>query len=285
VTVLFGGYNGNTANGETWEWDGSAWTQRVVSGPSPRRGHAMAYDVSRGVTVLFGGTTGASNGETWEWNGTAWTQQTITGPAPRVLHAMAYDAARGLTVLFGGVTTESFHFSGETWGLGVPCTAPAITAQPAAQTVCAAGSASFAVTAAGTGPLAYEWQIQHTDGQWATLGNDPGPIACPGGGSGFAFATPLFGNPVTIGVHGCQGVQHWPIRCIVSNPCGSVTSDETTLTICPADFNCDGSRNSQDFFDFLGAFFAGTPDADFNGDGTINSQDFFDFISVFFAGC
>jgi hypothetical protein len=58
-----------------------------------------------------------------------------------------------------------------------------------------------------------------------------------------------------------------------------------TGSICPADFNCDGSVNSQDFFDFLGAFFAGAPNADFNGDGTINSQDFFDFIAAFFAGC
>jgi hypothetical protein len=50
----------------------------------------------------------------------------------------------------------------------------------------------------------------------------------------------------------------------------------------PADFNGDGSVNSQDLFDFLAAFFAG--DADFNGDGVTNSQDFFDFLTVFFAG-
>jgi uncharacterized membrane protein len=54
---------------------------------------------------------------------------------------------------------------------------------------------------------------------------------------------------------------------------------------CPADFNGDGLLNSQDFFDFVGAFFGGTPNADFNGDGQINSQDFFDFVTAFFAGC
>ncbi len=53
--------------------------------------------------------------------------------------------------------------------------------------------------------------------------------------------------------------------------------------ICPADFNCDGAVNSQDFFDFLSAFFAGN--ADFNHDGATNSQDFFDFLAAFFAGC
>jgi probable HAF family extracellular repeat protein len=56
-------------------------------------------------------------------------------------------------------------------------------------------------------------------------------------------------------------------------------------TSCPADFNADGSVNSQDFFDFLGVFFASDPSADFNHDNVVNSQDFFDFLAAFFAGC
>ena len=54
---------------------------------------------------------------------------------------------------------------------------------------------------------------------------------------------------------------------------------------CAADFNLDGVPNSQDFFDFLAAFFALEVRADFNNDGVINSQDFFDFLAAFFAGC
>jgi hypothetical protein len=54
---------------------------------------------------------------------------------------------------------------------------------------------------------------------------------------------------------------------------------------CPTDINCATAVNSQDFFDFLAAFFAEAPIADYNRDGQINSQDFFDFLGAFFAGC
>ncbi len=54
---------------------------------------------------------------------------------------------------------------------------------------------------------------------------------------------------------------------------------------CRGDFNGDGSLNSQDFFDFLAAFFNSSPEADVNGDGFTNSQDFFDFLAAFFGGC
>jgi hypothetical protein len=67
---------------------------------------------------------------------------------------------------------------------------------------------------------------------------------------------------------------------------GSIVVDGfNVLGPCTADFNHDNIVNSQDFFDFVTAFFAFAPAADFNGDGVINSQDFFDFVTAFFAGC
>jgi hypothetical protein len=64
-----------------------------------------------------------------------------------------------------------------------------------------------------------------------------------------------------------------------------VRLDVVTPPPCSADFNGDGVVNSQDFFDFLGRFFASDALADFNADGVVNSQDFFDFLTAFFKGC
>ncbi|MGE3109614.1 MAG: hypothetical protein AB7G11_12670 [Phycisphaerales bacterium] len=54
-------------------------------------------------------------------------------------------------------------------------------------------------------------------------------------------------------------------------------------TRCPADLNFDDTVSSQDFFNFLAAFFIG--DADFNHSGQTDSQDFFDFLAAFFTPC
>jgi hypothetical protein len=113
VSVLFGG----DYAGETWEWDGSTWTQRF-SDPTPaaRSQDALAYDAARGVVLLFGGVGGEQLfGDTWTWDGSQWAQLfPASSPAPRAGHALAYDAARGLVVLFGGVSAGHGVW-GDTW--------------------------------------------------------------------------------------------------------------------------------------------------------------------------
>ena len=72
VTVLFGGYNESLGiSGETWEWNGTTWTQPSITGPSPspRYTHSMAYDAARGVTVMFGGYNPAAASSTRHGSG------------------------------------------------------------------------------------------------------------------------------------------------------------------------------------------------------------------------
>jgi hypothetical protein len=53
---------------------------------------------------------------------------------------------------------------------------------------------------------------------------------------------------------------------------------------CAADFNASATLEVQDIFDFLNAWFAGSPTADFNGGG-LAVQDIFDYLNAWFAGC
>lgn len=102
-TVMFGGLGPGGAFGavlaETWEWDGASWLQRTLPvSPSARSSAAMAYDVARGVCVLFGGPTA----DTWEYDGITWTQRTGVMPPARTNAALVHDRHRARTVLFGG---------------------------------------------------------------------------------------------------------------------------------------------------------------------------------------
>lgn len=102
--------------------DCPVWEKELPAlAPSPRDGHAMAYDSARGVTVLFGGFSydGRSHifGDTWEWDGVTWSLRSTVGPSARYYTAMAYDELRGVTVLFGGVggVGDTWEWDGVAW--------------------------------------------------------------------------------------------------------------------------------------------------------------------------
>ncbi|MFA7335057.1 MAG: hypothetical protein WC130_12310, partial [Kiritimatiellia bacterium] len=85
---------------------------------------------------------------------------------------------------------------------------PAITVQPADQTVPWRTTATFSVTANGTAPLSYQWRKNGTNIAGATAAS---------------YTTPL---PVTI-----SGETY---SVVVTNASGSATSDSATLSIAPA---------------------------------------------------
>lgn len=114
VAVLFGGDDGISRRGDTWEWDGLNWHLVSNAGPIARSGATMTYDSVRGRTILFGGV-GAPGylGDTWEWDGVAWSQVAAAGPSAGHLYSMAFDPIRGVAVLVAGGST--WEWNGTSW--------------------------------------------------------------------------------------------------------------------------------------------------------------------------
>lgn len=127
-TVLFGGLGAGGGQrppslGDTWEFDGKAWTQRQGSGPSARHDPGVTYDTKRGLVILFGGAgRDGFKGDTWSWDGSEWKRLATTGPAPRAMGYLAYDQHRDRVVLFGGRKgypngdlNDTWEWDGTTW--------------------------------------------------------------------------------------------------------------------------------------------------------------------------
>jgi len=122
TTILFGGSTGTTFHGDTWAWDGAQWRRLMVTGPSPRDQHVMAYDTARQRIVLFGGRLADNTKatDTWEWDGAAWTLRASAGPPAREHHAGGYDAARARFIVHGGqsssgVLADTWAWDGASW--------------------------------------------------------------------------------------------------------------------------------------------------------------------------
>lgn len=136
LTVLFGGsvptwkescacYDGYTPLGDTWVWDGAAWSQVTTPGPTPRRGPAMAYDASSRQVLLFGGYGPADpqRPDDWSYLGDTWSFDAGTrtwaehddlpqAPSPRYVANMASDGVG--VVLFSGTDGWAIDTDGPT---------------------------------------------------------------------------------------------------------------------------------------------------------------------------
>lgn len=164
---------------------------------------------------------------------------------------------------------------------------PVFFDQPDRSFVCRGGSGGLYVLPVGTEPFSFQWQYTDAAG-WHDIPEDA-DIVLNAGTPTPQFVGHSHGSTTdTIYVNGIQ-VRNHPrsatFRCTIGNVCGTATTVPLDLIICLADFNCDGYLNTQDFFDFLSAFFASDPAGDFNRDGLVNSQDYFDYLSEFFGGC
>jgi hypothetical protein len=219
-----------------------------------------------GGVVVFGGWNyplSPTFGDTWVLNGNVWSAVTGNGPPSRFAAGLVYDEFRDQFVLFGGNGTDPGApvSYGDTWLLSRYAV---LLAHPQQVTTCPASVPTFSVTAAGSGPFTY---------QWRKGGNPIDTIANPS-----AATTTL-----TLPNVGLDDVDSYD--CVVTNACGSVTSNAATLLICPGDYNCDNGIDGDDVIGFFTDWDSGLIAADFNGDGGVDGDDVIDFFQRWDSGC
>jgi hypothetical protein len=130
TVILFGGLTikvpgGQIALGDTWEWNGSGWSQLHVEGPDPRWGHKMVFDYNMGAIVLFGGNNGKTIlDDTWIWEGSSASWRKMSPeihPSARSNYGMVYDSMRGRVLMFGGLSADKlplndlWEWDGKEW--------------------------------------------------------------------------------------------------------------------------------------------------------------------------
>ncbi|MEI7658591.1 MAG: immunoglobulin domain-containing protein [Phycisphaerae bacterium] len=148
------------------------------------------------LTVVAGGTGPFSY--VWKRNGTVVsgaTSATITFASVTVANAGNY-----VCEVTGTCGTVASNVATLSVNVG-----PSVTTQPSNVSVCASAAASFAVTATGTGTLAYQWRKGGVNISGATS-------------SSYSVASASSGDAGSY-------------DCVVTNACGSVTSSAATLTV------------------------------------------------------
>lgn len=100
------------------------------------------------------------------------------------------------------------------------CTASAVSSHPSNTSVSIGGTATFSVSASGTTPVTYQWQV-NTGGGWNNLTNGGNNTWTTSG-----TTSTLSISNTTIGMSGNT------YRCVLSNSCSSnINSNSATLTI------------------------------------------------------
>lgn len=131
--VMFGGVGSQSpyTHDDTWEFDGTRWSQQFPNASPPaHQYYEIAFDSQRGVTVMHPGVLFAAPppNVTYEWDGVSWT--TVTTPTLPPLFAggaMAYDELQAAVVLVGsgfGGGTETWAYDGVDWRLCTGVTIP-----------------------------------------------------------------------------------------------------------------------------------------------------------------
>ena len=226
---------------------GSGTPNLTVSGNAIVRANGSAGGITSNSTngiqyngdgIVFDGNTGTVYG-----NVTLSEELIVNeGETLAIPEGSALDTNSKLTN--NGTIINKGELIGTPSGTGTTEIAPAITTQPAGQTVTGGEIATFTIEAIG-GNLSYQWQQRTDNGQsWTVID----------GAAGASYAT----EASTASMNGYQ------YRCVASNSAGSATSDAATLTVhvhawgepawswskdgktCTVTFTCEGDATHQE---------------------------------------
>ena len=196
------------------------------------------------------------------WNGTSWSSILggISGTSVRALATVHLQGEPLLAV--GGNFTSAFGGSSSNLALLRRLFLPQITQHPADQAVRAGQTATFTVTASGSGTLSYLWL---RDGLPLSADTHFRDITTP-----------------TLTIDGVDSYHVGAYSCRVTNSGGNTTSNEAALTLIPSlagDLNGDGAVNSLDLTVLNGHWGKNGADpgydagCDLNGDSQIDTVD------------
>ncbi len=192
-------------------------------------------------------------GRTYNWSGTGVRTGAQVVTTEYTLPADLPQGELSLYVIANGFASDAV-------------TRPTIVTDPAPQSACIHGSASFGVAASGVGPLSYRWYR--------------GAVALSNSATISGADTPtLTVHPTGIADAAAD------YRCEVSNVMGARSSATAELTVCVGDFDCSGFVDTNDFDSFVQAFEVGSGSADVDGTGFVDTNDFDAFVQAFEAGC
>jgi hypothetical protein len=116
--VLFGGHLVSqasfTALNDTWEWNGTQWSQRSPISSPGARASRLAFDPATQQVVALGGfdITYNSFSDCWGWNGTQWLSR---GALPSLQVTSSYSDANHLYVVEGSDRANVWQANGNSW--------------------------------------------------------------------------------------------------------------------------------------------------------------------------
>jgi hypothetical protein len=167
-TLLYGGQSHTTGQvyGDTWEWDGSAWTLLAVSGPPADSNYVMAFDAARSRMVLFRPYNAV---QSWEWDGQAWTLANSGSPPGGGWFRLFYDSFYHTVSMLQIVSSSSrlWDWNGTVWTQRATGTGLSTTNVPAA--AFDSSRNRIVVFLAGYNSPGQTWEFDDVLGTWSMI--------------------------------------------------------------------------------------------------------------------